>query len=86
MRRRLILHRAFTLVELLVVITVIAILVALLLPALTRAKEHALMSKCLSNMRQIGLAVELYKQDNNHRYPIESGNDRVSFRLGGNRS
>ena len=57
-------QRAFTLVELLVVIAIIAILVALLLPALSRAKEKARQSSCLSNLRQIGAASEMYVGDN----------------------
>ncbi|MEX0774556.1 MAG: prepilin-type N-terminal cleavage/methylation domain-containing protein [Phycisphaeraceae bacterium] len=56
-------HRGFTLIELLVVITIIALLIALLLPALKQAREAAKLSVCLSNKRQIGIAVASYAAD-----------------------
>ncbi len=59
----------FTLIELLVVIGIIAILAAMVLPALGRAKQRAQMVKCLSNLRQIGVGAKLYVEDNQDTYP-----------------
>ncbi len=61
--------RGFTLIELLVVIAVIAVLASLVLPTLGSAKRKALSAACLSNLHQIGLALDLYVQDSNDRIP-----------------
>jgi prepilin-type N-terminal cleavage/methylation domain-containing protein len=63
----------FTLIELLVVVAIIALLIAILLPSLGRAREKAKLSVCLSNLRQIGLAAFMYQGENTGYFPGAGG-------------
>ena len=62
-------RRGFTLIELLVVISIITILASMMLPGLAGAKEQARVTQCLNNMRQMGIAIKLYVDENDFRFP-----------------
>jgi prepilin-type N-terminal cleavage/methylation domain-containing protein len=62
--------RAFTLIELLVVLAIVGVLAALLLPALAHAKERGRTAACLGNLHQLGLALQIYIDENNNHLPV----------------
>ncbi len=78
MRRR---TTAFTLIELLVVIAIIAILAAILFPVFSRAREKARQTSCLSNLKQLGLAANMYAQDYDETLPIVAIGPGLTYTL-----
>jgi prepilin-type N-terminal cleavage/methylation domain-containing protein len=71
----------FTLIELLVVIGVIAVLIAILLPVLSKVRKQAIEVKCQSSLRQIHAGLQLYANDNNDRFPDPVSMGRFAYRM-----
>jgi prepilin-type N-terminal cleavage/methylation domain-containing protein/prepilin-type processing-associated H-X9-DG protein len=71
-------HDGFTLVELLVVIAIISLLMGILLPALSKVKQSARLTLCAGNLRQVGLAIQLYAEDNGGSIPFGPGGRPVT--------
>jgi prepilin-type N-terminal cleavage/methylation domain-containing protein len=76
----------FTLVELLVVIGIIALLIALLMPALTQARLAAINTQCLSNMKQVYTAIMMYTNEYNGYFPPTTGDEANNYNLGPSRN
>ncbi|KHE90466.1 MAG: DUF1559 domain-containing protein [Candidatus Scalindua rubra] len=74
-------NEGFTLIELLVVIAIIGILAGILLPVLSRARESARKTQCMSNVKQIGMGLIMYANENNENFPSSSADAMLSLNL-----
>ena len=74
-------RQAFTLIELLTVIAVVGILAAILVPAIGKVRSNALTTECVSNLRQIGIGMQLYAQDNDGILPAPRSSDNVMWQM-----
>src|SRR5580693_5881535 len=75
-------RNGFTLIELLVVIAIIAILAALLLPALARAKDQAMQTKCRNNSKELALGMAMYLNEFMDTYPADASRNTYGFEPG----
>lgn len=73
-------HKKFTIIELIIIVSIIAILASMLLPALNKAREHAESISCANNLKQLGLAASLYFQDSRDIAPAPLSIDGVRWR------
>ncbi len=74
--RRVQFRKGFTLIELLVVVAIIVVLIAVLLPSLAKARKQAMVTKCAANLRAVGMAIQVYANENQDRIPYV-GDDRT---------
>lgn len=74
-------NKGFTLIELLVVIAIIGILAGILLPVLSRARESARKTQCASNVKQLGMGLIMYANENNESFPSSSANAMLSLNM-----
>lgn len=74
-------RKGFTLIELLVVIAIVAILAAIIFPVFSRARENARKAVCMTNLRQLGMALRMYSQDWDERFPIDKWTGNSDERL-----